>query len=187
MWVLAWYHVRSGMFESLRKITAPHNRITEKDRSPDWRKWVLVTISPSRNDRGAPLRSNTAHLASWNEIYEQNWRTSLLKWSNQSLLDDFGIINHYFLNFENKTCSRVALEFWKTRLASGMHTSRGLPKELILDLFKMARLYEGRFKKKVLTWLFGTKSVALAVGETRSQIQAHLRLEHIHPEGFPVG
>ena len=141
MWVLAWYHVRSGMSKSLRVITAPHNRITEQDQSPDWRKWVLITISPSMNDRGAPRRSNTTPLASWNEIDEQNWRTSLLKRSDQPLLDNFGTINHYFLNFENKTCSRVALEFWKTRLASGMHTSRGLPKELILDLFKMARLY----------------------------------------------
>ena len=61
------------------------------------------------------------------------------------LLDIFEVSNHSFINFESKTCSKVVREVWKMRLGSGMHSSRGLPKELSLGLLKSACVYMATF------------------------------------------
>ena len=60
-------------------------------------------------------------------------------------LDNFGVTNHNFSSLEIKTCCKVALGLWKIILPSGMHTSRGLLKELILGLLKNVLLYVAQF------------------------------------------
>ena len=114
--------------------------------TPNSRKFLLISWSHCLRSYRPCLSPSQGHC-------ERNSPHAVKNELDQPLLDNFGASDHNFLNFEIKTCCKVALGLWKIILPSGMHTSRGLPQELILDLLKKCLCIYGDI------WIFATQTI----------------------------